>query len=89
MLGDIYFLPGIFVMSTYQVLLFQSMNKMKKLILLPFILLAISSGAQITKIEHFFVSSPRAEKLFHFSVTVLTCLLFGPISNGPVLQVVD
>lgn len=66
MLGDIYFLPGIFVMSTYQVLLFQSMNKMKKLILLPFILLAISSGAQITKIEHFFVSSPRAEKLFHF-----------------------
>jgi hypothetical protein len=39
---------------------------MKKLILLPLILLALHSSAQITKIEHFFVSSPTAEKLFNF-----------------------
>ncbi len=50
---------------------------MEKTFTLLLILSSFICKAQITKIEHFFASSPQVEKLFQFFSTILVCLSFG------------
>ncbi len=48
----------------------------------------IKADAQITKIEHFFASSPQAEKLFHFFSKDLGLPVVWNFKHGQTFQVV-